>query len=95
MTNETYDFGIAIPYDSDQDRILSEKKYGVKIQQIIKPCTSEYCKKKGHHLHDADCTLRVIGSHDAILAFCKWRLGWHGRLCTASCKSCIIQDCSL
>lgn len=32
MTNETYDFGIAIPYDSDQDRILSEKKYGVKIQ---------------------------------------------------------------
>ena len=27
MTNETYDFGIAIPYDSDQDRILSEKKY--------------------------------------------------------------------
>ena len=46
MTNETYDFGIAIPYDSDQDRILSEKKYGVKIQQIIKPCTSEYCKKE-------------------------------------------------
>lgn len=26
MTNETYDFGIAIPYDSDQDRILSEKE---------------------------------------------------------------------
>lgn len=26
-------------------------------------------KKKGHHLHDADCTLRVTGSHDAILAF--------------------------
>lgn len=46
-----------------------KKKYGVKIQQIIKPCTSEYCKKKGHHLHDADCTLRVTGSHDAILAF--------------------------
>lgn len=45
MTNETYDFGIATPYDSDQDRILSEKKYGVKIQQIIKPCTSKYCKK--------------------------------------------------
>lgn len=69
MTNETYDFGIAFPYDSDQDRILSEKKYGVKIQQIIKPCTSEYCKEIGHHLHDADCTLRVTGSHDAILAF--------------------------
>lgn len=45
MTNETYDFGIATPYDSDQDRILSEKKYGVKIQQIIKLCTSKYCKK--------------------------------------------------
>lgn len=69
MAIETYDFGIALPYDSDEDRISSEKKYGVKIQQIIKPCTSEYCKKKGYHLHDADCTLRVTGSHDAILAF--------------------------
>ena len=69
MTNETYDFGIAFPYDSDQDRILSEKKNGVKIQQIIKPCTSKCCKERGYHLHDVDCTLRVTGSHDAILAF--------------------------
>lgn len=69
MTNETYDFGIALPYDSDQDRIRSEKKYGVKIQQIIKPCISKRCKKRGYCLHDVDCTLRVTGSHDAILAF--------------------------
>ena len=57
MVDETYDFGFATPYTSDQDRILSEKKYGVKIEQIIEPSNSAYC------------TLRVTGSHNAILAF--------------------------